>query len=786
MQSPPSEKRLHALDYWQVIRNRFAIILLTFCLVFVTAFAITHVLPRQYLGRAALEIVQDENDLTVFNNQMGGGQFASMNFIQTQFEIITSQQTLYKVIDELKLVERWNTGDRAGAYRLLHKRTDPSARRNTNLIDIEVFADAPEEAAELANAIAENYSKRRQEDDDARALKGVTALAAEVSKQEEIAANAQTKMLELAREFNIAEMGPSSGYNTNGEPITAAPGVLGLSERDLYMNELDIERLRTQVEKLRDLTGDELIEQATNLDVADANVRDLVTQYYTEQKTEQRLLNGGLGVQHPKVKSIRAQLDKSRELLHNSVASIRDSLQTRLEIAEGSLEKVEKIRDGRKEDAMSERESHVAYAEAKTEFTRQRAVLDTMRERLVTAEIDRKMTSTPIRIHEYAEANAIPAKPHVVLNLLLGGIVGLGLGLGMAFLLEYLDTSVKSVEDVESLLGVPVLAVVPKDVGLLMNNTADNLDAEAYRKLRTNIEFNRTRGDANAISVVSGSAGEGKSTTLSNLAVVCAQAGYTTLLIDGDLRRPKLHTFFQVDNRNGLSTYLGAGARLEDTVFKSHVENLWFMPSGVMPTDASGLLNSKRMRELMTNLKSRFDVILIDAPPILGVSDGAVLASEADMTIAVVQHRKLPQKTLLRVKQAVDNAGGNLLGVVLNNVDVRSDSQYQYYTSYYTYYSTPDPEAAAPTPVAKSPHTLARQQAAEAAPVAAPAVAPPSAHQTVHPQQGQVQPSHAATVSSPSLLADIAQQQQQPQQYQHPTPVPHSQTPAYNEQDDLY
>jgi len=111
------------------------------------------------------------------------------------------------------------------------------------------------------------------------------------------------------------------------------------------------------------------------------------------------------------------------------------------------------------------------------------------------------------------------------------------------------------------------------------------------------------------------------------------------------------------------------------------------MPSGILPADAAGILNSRRMSEMIQDVKERFDLVLIDSPPILGVSDASVLASEVDLTMIVVQHRKLPRNMLMRVKQAVENVGGTVLGVVLNNVDVRSDSQYQYYTSYYTYYA---------------------------------------------------------------------------------------------------
>ena len=265
--------------------------------------------------------------------------------------------------------------------------------------------------------------------------------------------------------------------------------------------------------------------------------------------------------------------------------------------------------------------------------------------------------------------------------------MGLIFGVAIAFFLEYLDTSVKTLEDVERYLQIPVLAVIPTDVNVLHKQSGMSPDAEAYRILRTNIEFNRNNPEDNSITVVSGGAGEGKSTTLVNLAYVCAQGGYTTLMIDSDLRRPQLHTFFDINNSVGLTNYLTTDLMLEDVILQTPVDNLYFLPSGILPADAAGLLNSRRMSELIQDVKQRFDLVLVDSPPILGVSDASVLASEVDLTMIVVQHRKLPRNMLLRVKQAVENVGGQVIGVVLNNVDVRSDSQYQYYTSYYTYYA---------------------------------------------------------------------------------------------------
>jgi capsular exopolysaccharide synthesis family protein len=146
---------------------------------------------------------------------------------------------------------------------------------------------------------------------------------------------------------------------------------------------------------------------------------------------------------------------------------------------------------------------------------------------------------------------------------------------------------------------------------------------------------------------------------LVNLAYICAQGGYTTLMIDADLRRPRLHTFFDINNSVGLTNYLTTELMLEDVILQTPVDNLYFMPSGILPADAAGILNSRRMSELIQDVKQRFDLVLVDSPPILGVSDASVLASEVDLTMLVVQHRKLPRNMLLRVKQAVENVGGN-------------------------------------------------------------------------------------------------------------------------------
>ena len=394
--------------------------------------------------------------------------------------------------------------------------------------------------------------------------------------------------------------------------------------------------------------------------------------------------------------------------LDEGVVNLRATLQAQLDLATNRLKSVEVMKDETREEAIKRGLDAQDYVDAKREFETDQDLLQTMKLKQMGETISRKIPGESVEVHDEPVISNSPVSPNVTLNLVLGAVVGLIFGVGIAFFLEYLDTSVKTLEDVERYLQVPVLAVIPKDVGILHKQSGMSPDAEAYRILRTNIEFNRKNPEDNAITVVSGGAGEGKSTTLVNLAYICAQGGYTTLMIDADLRRPRLHTFFDINNSVGLTNYLTTELMLEDVILQTPVDNLYFMPSGILPADAAGILNSRRMSELIQDVKQRFDLVLVDSPPILGVSDASVLASEVDLTMLVVQHRKLPRNMLLRVKQAVENVGGNVIGVVLNNVDVRSDSQYQYYTSYYTYYA-PAEASSAPQQSA-SPAAPARPQ----------------------------------------------------------------------------
>ncbi len=720
-QSASSEAKLHAMDYWQVLRNRYGVILLAFFLVFMTAAVITYILPKEYSGTVSLQINREVTDWKIFHDgsMPSGRAWTPPTFIDTEFKVITSKKTLYQVVDKLKLDEIWGI-TRAQAYDKVYANTDTREERGTDLITIEYYDTDAQLAANIANEVADSYRERRTTIETARSNNALDTLSKQLKDQADKVEEARLRMLDLAERYRIIDLAAMQNRaSITGDPVTGVGTILMASMQDTYEAESAIAQIKMQIENLRGLEGTQMIPSAAMLDIQDPTLQGLWPTYQQYELTLQGLLDSGLGRKHPRVLETQGQLTKTKEMLDAAVKSVKKALETKLSMAQQAMELAKGIEENKKDVSMDERRKVAEYSEASKEYELQKNMLANMQAKFATEQVDLTMPKVPITVHEDAEVATRPAKPNVMLNLILGAVVGIAFGVGLAFFLEYLDTSVKTLEDVERYLQVPVLAVIPRDVGVLHKQSGLTPDAEAYRILRTNIEFNRKSADANSITVVSGGAGEGKSTTLVNLAYICAQGGYNTLMIDGDLRRPKLHTFFDINNSVGLTNYLTTELMLEDVILQTPVDNLYFMPSGILPADAAGILNSRRMSELIADVKNRFDLVLIDSPPILGVSDAAVLASEVDLTMVVIQHRKLPRSMLLRVKQCVENVGGNLLGVVLNNVDVRSDSQYQYYTSYYTYYSPTNTQTR--TTRRKERSELEQASSAPAEPSAAPA-----------------------------------------------------------------
>jgi tyrosine-protein kinase Etk/Wzc len=277
-------------------------------------------------------------------------------------------------------------------------------------------------------------------------------------------------------------------------------------------------------------------------------------------------------------------------------------------------------------------------------------------------------------------------------KILLGLLVGLLLGIGAAFFLEYLDQTIKTTQDVDRVLSTPVLGLVPLDAklagrggnsrGLISVITAlegDDPAAEAYRTLRTNVTFVGAERPVQLLALTSPGPGEGKSTTAANLAVALALGGHRTLLIDADLRRPLLHRAFSLVQDPGLTDVLVGRAAAREAVRPDVIERLDVLPAGSSPPNPSELLGSDAMHALIAEVRQTYDYIVVDTPPVLPVTDATVVSTVADATILAVRSGETEETSATRALEQLKRVNARIAGVVLNGVDARRDRHYAYY-----------------------------------------------------------------------------------------------------------
>lgn len=298
-----------------------------------------------------------------------------------------------------------------------------------------------------------------------------------------------------------------------------------------------------------------------------------------------------------------------------------------------------------------------------------------------------------VSIQDPAEKPTVPVKPKKRLNILLAIIIGAMGGIGLAFLFEYLDDTIKSDDDIESMSDLLLLGNIPKvenankgsedTIDILVHLSPKDPVAEAYRAIRTSIAFSSTEEHPlKGIVITSPGAQDGKTTTLCNLGIAIAQLQKKVLLVDADLRKPRLHDIFGLDNNTGLSSFLCGQADLGKLVQKTDIENLFLVTGGPHPPNPSELLESNKMKEFMKEVKKEFDFVLFDSPPINVVTDALILSPVADGVVLVAESGKTPKRALSRITPLFKNAKARLIGIILNKVSLTAHNYY-YYSHYY-------------------------------------------------------------------------------------------------------
>ncbi len=691
----PQETKLHFLDYWRIIRIRKTVILAVFLLVVITATLVTFILPESYSSMARIKVERDRSDIMDLTGQPIMGSYDPY-FIQTEFEVIQSEVVLGKVIEALNLNEKWGKKYNGGqklttteTMALFKRQIDLRPVRNTSLIEIRVFSDNPDDAAVYANEIAKTYQAYRLEQRRKFGMEGIKSLEDTFNEYEAKVRAAQKKVDDLRVQLKV----PDAVVSENMPTVLLSAESLRHIEALRIESQAEYVKQRTLLDRLEKLDPKDLTQTIPTIGVQDTQ---LTSYLEAIALVEQKLvsLRKQLGPENTEILMAEAQQADLQEKIRDRTAGILRGLQAKVESTAEGLAALSNAVAKAQESDIEQANNSRPYFEAKRDWEELVRFSQILQTKIAMEQTDLKLPkNSVVEIVDNATPGLRPVRPNKPLNLALGVVIGLVVGVGLAFFIEYLDTSVKTIDDVERSLQSPVLGVIPQNVGLLLDEGAESPHAEAYRVLRTNLLFSRKDDKLNTVAIVSAGAGEGKSTTVFNLAAVFAQSGQRTLIVDSDLRRPTLHKMLHVSNSVGLTNYLLKQNALEEVVQTTHLPTLDCLSSGKLPSSSLGILSSAQMKDLISELKQRYDFVFFDSPPIMGVSDASILASEVDMTLQVIQYRRYPQPMNIRAKQLIEKVGGNLVGIVLNNINMSQDESYYYYSGYYhDYYARNEDE----------------------------------------------------------------------------------------------
>jgi tyrosine-protein kinase Etk/Wzc len=603
--------------------------------------------------------------------------------------------------------------------------------RDTDMIEIRVIGSTAEEAAFITNTLAQAYSEknRLESQEEVRQVKNfldeqLTIVKQRLAESEEALKNFKEneKVVALPDETDelIKKMAEIEGlynealteYNSNVQRLKYVDEQLNRSKKNFDLDNIVampyIDGLKKQLAEIEGKKAG-LISSLMNAGVYredDPKVRQYDEQISLLKKQLQEEITKLAGVE------MLNPVALSEELSGRKI-----EIETNLQALQPKVEALKRINGeyDRQLEALPDKSLRLARLQRAAQADEKIYLM--MQEKYQESRITEVGQLGQVRIIDPARPPQEPVRPRKKLNLLLGFIVGIGLGVGLTFLFEYMDNTVRTIEDVER-IGVTVLGSIPmikeeeamkrlKVLPASMNGKNGSLEgpearrmvsrlithfapkspiSEAYRTFRTNIQYTKLDREIKALLVTSPGPGEGKSTSVANLAITMAQMGSKVLLIDSDLRRPILHSIFNIDRRVGLSNVLVGRATIEKAAQTTEIENLFVMPCGTLPPNPSELLGSSAMKTTLDEMKEKFDIVLFDSPPIIAVTDAAVLSSQLDGVILVIKSGQTDREAAFRASSLLKNVKTRILGALLNGVHIESMyGSYYYYYHYYYY-----------------------------------------------------------------------------------------------------
>jgi capsular exopolysaccharide synthesis family protein len=718
-----AEEVPHLLDYWNVIAKRRWVVLSCLLIVFTTVTIGTLKKKPIYEGKVLIEINPEQPNVLNFQEVLQLTSIDIESYRETQYKVLQSRTLAEHVVDDLKLYRypefykgRFLFGMIQSDPDKIPKASDPeppdsssiaysntvnhfidsievSPVRRSNLVELSFYSENAELAARIANQLSNDYIDQNLQvrfDETMRAsewLKGqLVGLKIKLEKSEDL-------LQSYARANSIIFV--EEKQNLVNERLKQLQEAFTKAQTERFEKESLYNLVQTG--RVQDLPG-----ILDNRLIQDLSVRlaELQRDYAEKAAT--------VKPEYPKAIALKKQIDAVQDSLDGEKRNLSQNIIDKYRSALANEKLLEQQLDAQKKVVNDIAEKSIQYNILKREVDSNKQLYDGLLTRMKEATVSAGVRASNVRIVDAAQVPKGPVKPRVVLNLALGIILGAALGIGLALFQEYLDNTLKTPDEVEKLLRLPALGLLPDYLGngdartggdkLAVVNPQDNGDlapavqtgreaTEAYRTLRTSILLS-ANPVPKMLLITSALPSEGKTTVTVNLGATLASLGSKVVIIDCDMRRPCCHRSTGVENKPGFVRCLTGHVELTDAILAvPGVANLSVIPCGPIPPNPAEVLSSPLTGDLLRRLRSQFEYVLLDSPPLLTVSDSRILATLTDAVVLVTRAYSTPFDLVRRARGLLYNSGARILGVALNSVSVykQGGSGYSSYRYGYGY-----------------------------------------------------------------------------------------------------
>lgn len=708
------EDTIDLRQYWRIIVKRKWTVASFFLIVVIAVATASLLMTPIFRATTVLQIEREAAKVVEFNDVTPIENAGDRDFYQTQYELLQSNTLAQRVIDQLRLTNLdslhekdqnlldWisatfagsddSTGQPVSAADIAAEKTRQVKAflesltiepiRNSRLVKVSFDSPDPQLSAKVANAVADNFINVNLERRFEASSYAQTFLEERIRQVKLKLEETERALVEYARDMQI--------FNVDKDGVTTS--ALNLQEFNVALAKAQQERIKAeslylqmQLHKSGDLPQvleNQLIQQLK------ANKAKLEAEYQENLKT----FKPGF----PRMQELSGQIAEVSAQIEKEQDNLRQSIRASYEAAKAQEALLSEKLHSSKQDMVEQQSRSIQYNILKREVDTNRQLYDGLLQRLKEVSVAGGVGTNNVSVVDKAEIPTDRFKPNIKLNLLIAMFIGLFGGVGLAFFFEHLDDTFKQASDVESMLGLPVLGLIPAVKGageradLIRTAIEDprSAIAEAYRSTRTALQFSTADGAPRIIAVTSSSMGEGKSTSAVNLAIQFAQSGHSVLLIDADLRNPSLHKVFGAENSLGLTNYLAGTAQPVAITRNTAISNLFMISTGPLPPNPAELLHSKKMTALLELAANKFDHVIIDSPPILGLADALVIANAVDSTLMVIESGATRRDVVQAAVKRLTTVRVRPLGCLLTKIQ-HHDRGYGY-EYYYAYGGQPD------------------------------------------------------------------------------------------------